>query len=63
MTDAALIVNPRATRVTPELTVAVERELHAERVVVPGHGHNPQLSPAFTAALLDFVTRASTRRA
>ena len=41
----------------------LERELHAERVVVPGHGHNPQLSPAFTAALLDFVTRASTRRA
>jgi diacylglycerol kinase family enzyme len=29
VTDAALIVNPRATRVTPELTVAVERELHA----------------------------------
>jgi diacylglycerol kinase family enzyme len=26
---AALIVNPRATRVTPELTVAVERELQA----------------------------------
>ena len=41
----------------------LERELHAERVVIPGHGHNPQLSPAFTAALLDFVARASTRRA
>jgi len=27
VTEAALIVNPRATRVTPELTVAVEREL------------------------------------
>jgi diacylglycerol kinase family enzyme len=29
VTEAALIVNPRATRVTPELTVAVERELRA----------------------------------
>jgi diacylglycerol kinase family enzyme len=29
VTAAALIVNPRATRVTPELTVAVERELRA----------------------------------
>lgn len=29
MTEAALIVNPQATRVTPELTVAVERELRA----------------------------------
>ena len=37
----------------------LERELHAERVVIPGHGHNPQLSPAFTDALSDFVARAS----
>ena len=36
----------------------LERELRAERVVVAGHGHNPQLSPAFTDALLDFVARA-----
>ena len=34
MTDAALIVNPRATRVTPELTVAVERELQAGGLAV-----------------------------
>ena len=41
---------------------ALERELDAERVVVPGFGHNPQLSPTFTAALLDFVARAEARR-
>lgn len=41
----------------------LERELHAERLVVPGHGHNPQLSPVFTDALLDFVERAERRYA
>jgi pimeloyl-ACP methyl ester carboxylesterase len=42
----------------------LERELAAERLVLAGHGHNPQLSPAFTEALLDFVARAAaTRRA
>ena len=40
---------------------ALERGLGAERVVVPGFGHNPQLSPVFTRALLDFVARAATR--
>jgi pimeloyl-ACP methyl ester carboxylesterase len=40
----------------------LERELGAERLVLPGHGHNPQLSPAFTDALLDFVGRAALRR-
>ena len=40
----------------------LERELHAERVVIPGHGHNAQLSPTFTASLLDFVARAAARR-
>lgn len=39
----------------------LERELHAERIVIPGHGHNPQLSPRFTEALLDFVARAADR--
>ena len=34
---------------------ALERALGAERLVVAGHGHNPQLDPAFTAALLAFV--------
>jgi len=41
----------------------LERELHAERIVIGGHGHNPQLSPAFTTALLDFVARAARRAA
>jgi pimeloyl-ACP methyl ester carboxylesterase len=41
----------------------LERELHAARVVIPGHGHNPQLSPAFTEALLDLVTRTASRSA
>jgi pimeloyl-ACP methyl ester carboxylesterase len=40
----------------------LERALRAERLVLPGYGHNPQLSPAFTAALLDFVARAAARR-
>ncbi|HEX3290622.1 MAG TPA: alpha/beta fold hydrolase [Gaiella sp.] len=39
----------------------LERELAAERLVLPGHGHNPQLSPVFTDALLDFVARAASR--
>jgi pimeloyl-ACP methyl ester carboxylesterase len=42
---------------------ALERGLGAERVVIPGHGHNPQLSPAFTDALLELVTRAAVGRA
>jgi pimeloyl-ACP methyl ester carboxylesterase len=37
----------------------LERELGAERLVLPGHGHNPQLHPMFTDALLDFVERAN----
>ena len=39
----------------------LERELPAERVVIPGNGHNPQLDPAFTVALLDFVSRSARR--
>jgi pimeloyl-ACP methyl ester carboxylesterase len=39
----------------------LERELRAERVVLPGHGHNPQLDPAFTDALLEFVARVDNR--
>ncbi len=41
---------------------ALERELDAERLVIPGFGHNPQLSPSFTTALLDFVARATDGR-
>jgi len=46
---SALIVNPRATRVTPELTVAVERELHAcgddvETLLTEGPRHAAELA-------------------
>lgn len=41
----------------------LERALGAERLVLAGHGHNPQLHPAFTEALLDFVARADETRA
>ena len=37
----------------------LERELHAERVVLAGYGHTVQRHPGFNAALADFVTRAS----
>jgi pimeloyl-ACP methyl ester carboxylesterase len=40
---------------------ALEVALDAERLVVPGHGHNPQLDPAFTEALLAFVARSRAR--
>ena len=36
----------------------LEGVLSAERLVLPGFGHNPQLHPDFNAALLDFVGRA-----
>lgn len=39
----------------------LERRLDAERLVVPGYGHNPQLDPAFTAALLAFAARVDER--
>lgn len=40
---------------------ALERRLHAERLVLPGFGHNPQLHPGFNAALAGFVERAAAR--
>jgi pimeloyl-ACP methyl ester carboxylesterase len=40
----------------------LERALPAERLVLPGHGHNAQLHPDFNAALLAFVARASDGR-
>ena len=36
----------------------LERELPAERLVLPGFGHTPQLHPDFNDALADFVERA-----
>jgi pimeloyl-ACP methyl ester carboxylesterase len=37
----------------------LERELSAERVVLPGYGHVVQRHPAFNSVLTDFVERAS----
>jgi pimeloyl-ACP methyl ester carboxylesterase len=37
---------------------ALERELHAERVVLPGFGHSVARHPDFNAILADFVERA-----
>jgi pimeloyl-ACP methyl ester carboxylesterase len=37
---------------------ALEARLGAERLVLPGYGHNPQRHPAFDDALADFVVRA-----
>ena len=41
----------------------LERELRAERLVLPGHGHSVQRHPDFNAELSEFVDRAysSTR--
>lgn len=38
---------------------ALERQLSAERVVLPGYGHVVQLHPDFNKHLADFVERAS----
>ena len=37
----------------------LERELRAERVVLPGYGHAVQRHPEFNDVLADFVDRAS----
>lgn len=58
-----LVVSGAHSRAYDAICDVLERELHAERVVIPGHGHNPQLSPAFTDALADVVARAAMRRA
>ena len=38
----------------------LERELEAERVVLPGHGHAAQRHPDFNAHLADFIDRAAS---
>ena len=40
----------------------LERELSAERVVLPGYGHVVQLHPEFNDRLADFVDRAGAAR-
>jgi pimeloyl-ACP methyl ester carboxylesterase len=42
---------------------ALERELGAERAVLPGHGHSVQRHPQFNAVLSDFVERAASHAA
>ena len=37
---------------------ALERELPAERAILPGAGHSVQAAPGFNAALTDFLERA-----
>jgi pimeloyl-ACP methyl ester carboxylesterase len=37
----------------------LERELRAERLVLPGHGHSVQRHPDFNARLTDFVAQAA----
>ena len=37
----------------------LERELEAERVVLPGYGHAAQRHPDFNAHLADFIERAT----
>jgi len=39
----------------------LELTLDAERVALPGFGHNAQLHPEFNRVLLEFVTRAAGR--
>lgn len=39
----------------------LERELSAERVVLPGYGHVVQLHPSFNDALADFAMRAGAQ--
>ena len=39
----------------------LERDLPAERLVLPGFGHNAQLHPGFNSALTDFVEQAARR--
>jgi pimeloyl-ACP methyl ester carboxylesterase len=41
----------------------LERELRAQRIVLPGYGHAAQRHPTFNAVLADFVARASTSEA
>ena len=39
----------------------LERELGAQRVVLPGAGHSAQAAPGFNDVLVDFLERASAR--
>jgi pimeloyl-ACP methyl ester carboxylesterase len=57
----ALVVSGAHNPAFDSICDTLERALGAERLVIPGYGHNPQLSPRFTEALLAFVRRAVAR--
>jgi pimeloyl-ACP methyl ester carboxylesterase len=69
--EAAIPIETLAAAPFPKLVVSgahnpafdaicdvLERELRAERVVLPGHGHTVARHPEFNAVLADFVARA-----
>ena len=58
-----LVVSGAHHRALDAICDVLERELAAERVVLPGHGHSVQRHPEFNAVLADFVERAAQRRA
>jgi pimeloyl-ACP methyl ester carboxylesterase len=55
-----LVVSGAHSPAHEEICDVLEHELHAERVVLPGHGHVVQLHPEFNDVLAAFVERASS---
>ena len=75
-TEAEIPLAPLAAAPFPKLVVsgahhpafdaicdALERQLGAERAVLPGYGHSVQRHPDFNAVLADFIDRANRHRA
>lgn len=60
---AKLVVSGAHHEAFDAICDALESRLGAERLVLPGFGHNPQRHPAFNDALADFVERADARAA
>jgi pimeloyl-ACP methyl ester carboxylesterase len=58
---AKLVVSGAHHEAFDAICDALESRLGAERLVLPGFGHNPQRHPAFNDALADFVERAHAR--
>jgi pimeloyl-ACP methyl ester carboxylesterase len=57
MGPPALVVSGAHHPAFDAICDALEQGLDAERLVLPGYGHAPQLHPAFNDALLAFVAR------
>jgi pimeloyl-ACP methyl ester carboxylesterase len=55
-----LVVSGAHLRAFDVICDCLERELEAERAVLPGYGHVAQRHPDFNATLADFVERASS---